>query len=371
MCKAGVTAEAQSSYQCVSKEGNPPTATLMREDFWLRKQPGRDWIIDNITGSGAESLTLGKRETGVRNTVSGVVVVVWVVCAAAQGDRPLRLAVNTTTIESAPLFMLAEEPANSSFRLSSGGIPLLVSREADAATNSSTQAVLRSVAAPNLRIVLTVAECVYHIVARRSAGIERVSDLRGKRVGVPLNTSAHFYLAQRLRQARLTESDVTLVALAQADMAGAIAKGDVDAVSIWEPWAHNSSEALAADAVVLEDRSLYRELFNLNTTSDVLADREKRAALVALVRGTIRSSRQLESGPAIVAPLLASKINVKVDTTTTVWNEFRFPASLPSDLLDVLAEEEAWLAAAQKRAARSRTILAALIDGSVLAEALK
>jgi ABC-type nitrate/sulfonate/bicarbonate transport system substrate-binding protein len=322
-------------------------------------------------GSCAESLRRKNGVTAVRHTLIGVVAVVWVVCAAAQGDRSLRLAVNMTTIESAPLFMVAQEATSSSIRVSSGGIPSLVSGEADAATNSSTQAVLRSVAAPNLRIVLTVAECFYHIVARRSAGIERVSDLRGKRVGVPLNTSAHFYLAKMLRQARLTESDVTLVALAQADMAEAIAKGDVDAVSIWEPWAHNSSERLAADAVVLEDRSLYRELFNLNTTADVLADGEKRASLVALVRGTIRTSRQLQSGPAIVAPLLASKINVTVDTTTTVWNEFRFPASLPNDLLDVLVEEEAWLAAAQKRVARPRTILAALIDSGVLAEALK
>jgi ABC-type nitrate/sulfonate/bicarbonate transport system substrate-binding protein len=307
----------------------------------------------------------------VRNGVVGAVVLVWVVSAAAQGDRTLRLAVNMTTIESAPLFMVAQEPASSSIRLSAGGIPQLVSQEADAATNSSTQAVLRSVAAPNLRIVLTVAECYYHIVGRRSAGIRRVSDLRGKKVGTPLNTSAHFYLSKMLRQARLTQSDITVVGMAQAEMASAIAKGVVDAVSIWEPWAHNASEAIGDDAVVLEDRSIYRELFNLNTTSDVLADREKRAALVDLVRGTIATSRQLKSGPAIVAPLLASKINVKAETTTTVWHEFRFPASLPNDLLDVLVEEEQWLAAAQKRALRSRPTLAFLIDRTVLAEALK
>ena len=85
--------------------------------------------------------------------------------------------------------------------VTSGGIPLLVSGEADAATNSSTQAVLRSVAAPNLRVILTVAECSYRVVARRSAGVTRVSGLRGKKVGTPLNTSAHFYLSKMLRTA--------------------------------------------------------------------------------------------------------------------------------------------------------------------------
>jgi AAA domain len=44
-----VTAEAQTSYQCVPKAGNPLAATVMREDFWLRKGSGGSWIIDNIT----------------------------------------------------------------------------------------------------------------------------------------------------------------------------------------------------------------------------------------------------------------------------------------------------------------------------------
>jgi sulfonate transport system substrate-binding protein len=288
----------------------------------------------------------------------------------AQGNRPLRLAINVTTIESAPLFVAAEGAIGQRLRVTSGGIPLLVSSEADAATNSSTQAVLRSVAAPNLRVILTVAECSYRIVARRSAGVTRVSGLRGKKVGTPLNTSAHFYLSKILRTAGLTEADITVVAVAQADMSAAMSKGDVDAVSIWEPWAQYSIQALGQDAVVLEDRSIYRELFNLNTTAEVLADPERRRTLVDLVRATIQASNQVRRGPAGVAPLLASKVAVKEDTASAVWNQFRFPAALPDDLLDVMVEEEAWLAAAQARPARPRASLASLIDRSILAEAL-
>lgn len=292
------------------------------------------------------------------------------IAATAQSDRSFRLAVNVTTIESAPLFVATEGPGGNAVRVGAGGIAQLVSREADAATNSSTQAVLRSVASPNIRIVLTVAECYYRVVGRRSTGIQRLADLRGKRIGAPLNTSAHFYLAKMLRTAGLAETDITVTGLAQGDMAEALRKGDVDAVSIWEPWAQYSIEAVGSDAVILEDRSIYRELFNLNTTADILADSTKRAALVSLVRATIRASEQVRSRPAEVRPLLVSKVNVKEATSALVWQQFRFPASLPDDLLDVLVEEEAWAAAAQKRAPRPRTALAALIDRSVLTEAV-
>src|SRR5213593_2512504 len=69
---------------------------------------------------------------------------------AVRGNaRPsdVRVAVNMTTIESAPVFVAAEQSA--AIRVSSGGIPQLIDRTADAATNAETQALLRSAAAPN------------------------------------------------------------------------------------------------------------------------------------------------------------------------------------------------------------------------------
>ena len=53
-----------------------------------------------------------------------------------------------TTIESAPVFLAAEGPSGAGIVVSAGGIPLLVSGEADAATNAETQALLRSADQP-------------------------------------------------------------------------------------------------------------------------------------------------------------------------------------------------------------------------------
>src|SRR5207248_4603907 len=163
--------------------------------------------------------------------------------------------------------------------------------------NSETQARLRSVARPDLRIVMTVAECYYRIVARKSAGIRRLADLRGKKIGTPANTSSGYYLAKMLRTVKLAESDVTVVAMQVADMAAAMKRGDVDAVSGWEPGAHDSIAALGADAIVFQDRSVYRELFDLNTTTGVLNDPAKRRSLVDAVRAMVTASRQITARP--------------------------------------------------------------------------
>jgi NitT/TauT family transport system substrate-binding protein len=273
-----------------------------------------------------------------------------------------------TTVESIPVF-LAESRSNARIALSSGGIPLLVEGRADAATNSETQALLRSVASPNLRIILTVAECYYRLVARRSVGIGRVADLRGKKIGTPASTSSHYYLAKMLQTAKLTERDVTVVSMAVNEMAAAMKRGDVDAVSGWEPGAQHSIDALGSDAVVFQDRSVYRELFNLNTTTDVLNDPAKRQALVEVVSAILQTSEEVRARPSAGWPLLASKINVTEATISTVWRYFRFAGSLPGDMLDVLTDEERWVAAVQNRAARTRQELRVLVDDTVLRDA--
>ena len=97
-----------------------------------------------------------------------------------------------TTIESAPVFVAERDAHDVRMELRAGGIPLLLEGGVDAATNSETQALLRSVDRPDLRIVMTVAECAYRLVARRAAGIAKPADLRGKKVGTPANTSSQF-----------------------------------------------------------------------------------------------------------------------------------------------------------------------------------
>jgi NitT/TauT family transport system substrate-binding protein len=291
--------------------------------------------------------------------------------AQAGAPPPLRVAVNMTTVESAPVFLAAQGPAARKMVLTGGGIPLLVDRTADAATNSETQILLRSIANPELRIVMTVAECEYRLVARRSAGIRRLVDLRGKRVGTPANTSAEYYLSKMLRTVQLDEPGVTVVPMPVADMAAAMKRGDVDAVSGWEPGAQDSIAALGADAIVFQDRPVYRELFNLNTTAGVLGDPAKRRVLVDVVRAIASASRDVRARPADVRPLLSSRINVPQATIAAVWRHFRFPTSLPPDTLDVLVEEEQWIAARQKRSARTRAQLQSLIDDSVLREATR
>jgi sulfonate transport system substrate-binding protein len=290
---------------------------------------------------------------------------------ARAADAELVVAVNQTTIESAPFFVrpipgIRVVPVPNGRAASAQ----LVSGMVDAATGSETQALLNSIAQPQLRIVLTLCECRYRIVARRSAGISSIADLRGKRVAHTPGTSSQYYLVDMLRLAGLTVSDVTLITLEGPEMPAALANKTIDAMAMWEPHAQNALNQLGGDDMVLTHPNSYFERFNLNTTTAVLDDPQRRAVLVNALRAIEDVSRELTSAPKPFLPTLSQTISTPTSIIEQVWSQFTFPARLQTEpLLSMLEQMEPWAANVAQREPRSRATLAQMIDASAASDA--
>ncbi len=287
---------------------------------------------------------------------------------ALPADAPFTVAINTSTIESAPVAVAASVPG-SSFRVINGGVRNVANGSAHAGTNAETQMLAVLPTSANVRMLFTVAEGLYRVVARKSAGINRLQDLRGKRIVTPRNTSAHYHLVRMLASAGVQESEVTLVMAGTTEMAAAIARRDADAISMWEPEAQNALDVLGGDATVFQDNKIYRELFSLYASTQVLNDPKRRAELVAFVRSLLTATARLNSNPQPLFPLIAKAVNQPEAKVSGTWKHHAFPAALPSDMLEVMVEEEVWMAKGAQRQPRSRAELAAFVDTSVLAEA--
>jgi NitT/TauT family transport system substrate-binding protein len=314
--------------------------------------------------------------------IAGVFAGLLLMAAPAAADESVPLAIygNKQTLEITPVLVAADE-IQPDAPVKMGGIPNLVGEpgaagfsepgEADLATNAETQLLRASVKHPELRIVLGVSEGLYRIVARRSAGITDIADLRGKRVATIAPTSAGYFLERMLRRADLSLEDVHIVPIVPlSGMTEALRKGEVDAVAIWEPEAAKSARLLGNDLVEFSGEGAYRELFNLNTTAAKLADPATRARIVRFVRRVMDVTAALNADPAPAQALVASAGNFGPGEVAAGWPHHRFIATIPADLLDVMTEEEQWLASRDKRPVRSREELARLIDTGVYHEAL-
>lgn len=299
----------------------------------------------------------------------------------------LRIYGNLSLLEMAPVLLAAEAIYPGNTLVEHGSVMALWGKasdlasltsagQADIATNSETQALRATVDNPDLRFIFTVAECPYRIVARRSAGIARLADLRGKRVGTQPESSAAYFLEVMLRTVDLTPEDVVTVPfMAHTDapislLPEKLRSGELDAVALWEPQVQRAKRAIGSDAIEFRDPAAYTEKFNLCTTQAHLDDPALRQRIVAFVRALIEAAQRLKREPEAGWRLVARAANLDIETVSSAWPYLDYPGTLAADLLDIFERQDVWIAKIQGRKPRTRDALATLIDDSVLREAL-
>jgi len=73
------------------------------------------------------------------------------------------------------------------------------------------------------------------LIVHDGAGIEKVEDLKGKKVGVPLGSTAHYSLMGALKNAGLSGADVEVIGMKPDQISAAWEQGQIDATFVWEP----------------------------------------------------------------------------------------------------------------------------------------
>nr|WP_321293105.1 ABC transporter substrate-binding protein [uncultured Trichococcus sp.] len=89
---------------------------------------------------------------------------------------------------------------------------------------------------------------VESLVAKNELNATSLEDLKGKNIGVPFASTAHYSLLRAITASGFEETDFVLIDLQPSDLFAAWQRGDIDAAYIWEP---TLSELLADGNIVL------------------------------------------------------------------------------------------------------------------------
>jgi taurine transport system substrate-binding protein len=100
--------------------------------------------------------------------------------------------------------------------------------------------VARGLSAPlnipyKVAFVLDVAGDNEALVARNGSSVKTIAELKGKRIGTPFASTAHYSLLAALAQNGLSPNDVALVDLQPQAILAAFDRGDIDAAYSWLP----------------------------------------------------------------------------------------------------------------------------------------
>ena len=73
------------------------------------------------------------------------------------------------------------------------------------------------------------------LVARDGSGVTKLTDLKGKTIGLPFVSTSHFHALVALQQAGVDPSTVKILNLRPPEVAAAWQRGNIDATYIWDP----------------------------------------------------------------------------------------------------------------------------------------
>ena len=180
-----------------------------------------------------------------------------------------------------------------------------------------------------------------YIVARIDRGIENISDLYGKKIGVVRETVLEFYLGQFLELHGLSISDVTLVNITLAQSAAVVISGEVDAMVSFPPYVETAQQQLGGNAVVWSAQSSQMLYGLITCRSDWVTQHSD------LVKRFLNALSQTDDymiqHPDEAKVIVQKAMNFTNDYMAVVWSRNQFALSLDQSLVAAMENEARWM----------------------------
>lgn len=229
------------------------------------------------------------------------------------------------------------------FELGRDALALMRSNGADVAVAYETPTLSAALVDDRLRILtaLHTSTANTRLVARRDRGIAAFSGLRGARIGLAQGSNADFFVELVLRFGGVPRRRVTIVDLAPEASVAALARGDLDAAVLSDPYAARA-EQLLGDAARTLRTELYTEVSLVVTRDDVL--RARAPALRRLLRGLACAERIARERPEEALRGVRRRFpELAEDELRRQVARVRWGLGLDHVLLGVLRDEDEWL----------------------------
>ena len=268
----------------------------------------------------------------------------------ANEDNVVRIAISITPLSSP--FIIAHEKgffeevgANVEIKQVKGGhlaLKAVLAGEADIATSSEAVVMFNSFKRNDFNLFCTfvTSDNDVKILAHTESGINEINDLKGKKVGTIIGTSAHFFLSHTLLMNGISENEVQISGLKPQEANKALEEKKLDAVVTWEPYAYLVKKELVDKVKIINHDRVYVETFNAITLRDYADKNSDKLSKViqALIKAIQYMKDNKEESQVIVAKVLVKKIHLIKST----WPDFSFSVGLNQWLLTSLETEARW-----------------------------
>jgi NitT/TauT family transport system substrate-binding protein len=182
---------------------------------------------------------------------------------------------------------------------------------------------------------------LFYIIARADRGIKNITDLKGKRIGVPRQTITEFYLGRTLDLNGMRILQVTTVDSKASDPAGTIAGGDVDAVVTWEPHVTQIRRQMGNTVIIWPAQSGQLAYWSVVSIPHWI---NKYPDLVGqFLKSLAQAEEYIPLHPNEAKAAVQKRLKYDDAYLAAIWPEHEFSLSLDQSLIAAMEDEARWM----------------------------
>ena len=219
---------------------------------------------------------------------------------------------------------------------------LLFDRAAQLVTVSELPVVIASFERNDFALLSTLATSSGNIrmIARKSAGIGKPADLAGKRVGVIVGSSSHYYLDAYLLFHGVDPQQISLVPLTAETVVSGIETRQVDAIAGYSRHTGAALKLLGADGTMLDNARIYSETYNLVAEKRTVALQS--SEIHKVLRALDRAERYIADQPQRAKQVLLARVPMERSVVDAIFPGFTYRLSLEQSLIAAMEGESRW-----------------------------
>jgi sulfonate transport system substrate-binding protein len=178
------------------------------------------------------------------------------------------------------------------------------------------------------------------IVARRNRGIAKPSDLKGKKIGLTLGTTGHFFAEAFLLANGIDTKQIKIIDMKPDEMSAALATGKVDAVSAWNPTLMQLMKKLGNEGIIFFNESLYTEHFCVVAGQEYVMKNPETTKKV--IRALLKAETFAREHPEESRRLVAEFIKTDKVTLDKTWDIFTLRVTMYQGFIVDLEDQTRW-----------------------------
>ena len=213
----------------------------------------------------------------------------------------------------------------------------------DFATASEFVLATEVLANQNIRAIATIDKNTQiSIVALKDKGIENISDLAGKKIGVFLNGVVEFYLGQFLELNGMNINQVTLVDYSSLNVTSALASGVFDAAIVGRTTLDSIEQSFSSNSIVewpaQNSQPTYYNAYCTQTFTVAHPDLINR-----FLKALFQAENYAIDNPEGAKVIIQKQLNISDAAISEIWPQNLFSLSLDQSFVLQLQEEARWL----------------------------